>query len=464
MHALARTSYVQAMLLNLAVSCGGLLLALAASLWRWGVTRKPLHLAYAVAVGGWLVSMLGRSADFVFQSKPLVFFFAQASCQVGIVALLFFFLISASVIRFETHLVWMIQGLAGLLLLVWSNWGPWFQAWTFTLWVAMNSVCVNGLISYGALKVYGLGPLKKRQWLALGVSVMGLGTCLVDVPTVGPAAPANTLVDYWYAAFLLALGLVIFTRPFKWLTPLTVDAEAQSTAWSPVTGFGPQNDSVASAIAGERRRIAQDLHDGVCSQLVSILATLDSHSPQQQGLALALEQCLVDLKLMVDVIDDADDSVIDALGRLRYRVQSGPDALGIEMHWAVDACGPLQSLHGETAKQVLRIAQEGLSNVMRHSQATAVEVICSHVPADNMLLLEIHDNGNGIPRLEADRPSGKGLENMKKRARGMVGQLQISTKPGVGTRVRLLVPLSASQGPVTPVAPADPADPAAHKR
>ncbi len=447
------TSFGQAMLLNLAVSCGSLLLALVASLWCWGVARKPLHLAYAVAVGGWLVGLIGRSAGLVFDSKPPVFFFAQASCQVGIVALLFFFLICASDLRFETHLVWMIQGLAGLMLLVWSNWGPWFQAWIFTLWVAMNSVCIIGLVSYGALKAYGLGPLKKSQWLALGGSVLGLGICLADLPTVGLAAPANILVHYLYAAFLLVLGLVIFARPLQWFAPLTAGAEAPSTAWSPVTGFGPQSDGVASAISGERRRIAQDLHDGVCSQLVSILATLDSHSPQQQGVALALEQCLVDLKMMVDVIDDADDSVIDALGRLRYRVQGGLDALGIEMRWAVDACGPLHSLHGETAKQVLRIAQEGLSNVMRHSQATAVEVICAHVPADNMLLLEIHDNGTGIPHLEADRLGGKGLENMKKRARGMVGQLHISTKPGVGTRVRLLVPLSTSPGPAAPVAP-----------
>ncbi len=451
--------YSPATLLGLALSSsGGLLLALAGSLWFWRAGRNPFHLAYAVATGGWLAYLLGSSAGAVFSSKSLLFFLSHAAGQVAIVALLFFFLISASVIRFETHLIWMAQGIAGLLLLALGKLAPGLQAGVYMLWLAMNTVCILGLLSHGAFKVHALGPEHRRRWLALLGSVFGLVICMADFLSPDLPAERNTPGRALYAVFLLVVGLMIFARTSKWFAPLKRRAGAQSSAWSPLTGFGPQSDSVAFAIAGERRRIAQDLHDGVCSQLVSILATLDSHSPQQQGVAMALEQCLVDLKMMVDVIDGADDSVIDALGRLRYRVQPGLDALGIKMRWAVDAYGPLQNLHGDTAKQVLRIAQECLSNVMRHSQATAVEVVCSYVPADNFMLLEIRDNGSGIPRREAGHPGGqggRGLENMKKRALGMGGHLQIFTKPGAGTRVRLLVPLSASQRIVPPYPGAD---------
>lgn len=442
--------YSPAALLGLGLSSGGLLLSLAGSLWYWRAGRNPFHLAYAVATGGWLAYLLGSSASGVFSGNTLPFFLSHATGQVAIVALLFFFLISASVIRFETHLIWVAQGVAGLMLLAWSHWAHGLQAWVYMLWLAMNAVCIIGLLGHGALKVHALGPQHKRRWLPLVGSVFGLLICMADLLTPGLPAAHNPPVRVLYAVFLLVVGLLIFTRTSKWFVPLKRMAGAESTAWSPLTGFGPQSDSIASAVALERRRIAQDLHDGVCSQLVGILATLDAHSPQQQAVALALEQCLVDLKMMVDVIDDADDSVIDALGRLRYRVQHGLDGLGIKMRWAVDAYGPLQNLHGDTAKQVLRIAQECLSNVMRHSQATAVEVVCSYVPANNFLLLEIRDNGRGIPRREAGAPSGKGLENMKKRARGMGGHLQIFTKPGAGTRVRLLVPLATSQGIVRP--------------
>ena len=432
-------------MLGLVLSSSGLLLAFSGSLWYWRVGRKPLHLAYAVATGGWLAYLLGSNSGAVFQNPALVLFLAHAACQLAIVALLFFFLISASVVRFEIHRIWMVQGLVGLLLLAWSSWGRWLQDWPYTLWVSINTVCIIGLVSHGALKVYALGSNHNRPWLTLGGSVLGLGICLADLLNGDLPTPGSTLLHYLYAVFLLAAGLVIFGRNANRLAPLKTDAGVQPTAWSPVTGFGPPSDSVASAIAGERRRIAQDLHDGVCSQLVSILATLDTRSPQQQAVALALEQCLVDVKMMVDVIDAADDSVIDALGRLRYRVQRGLDTQGIKMRWAVDAQGPLQNLHGDTAKQVLRIAQECLSNVMRHSHATAVEVVCSHLPAENFLLLEIRDNGCGIPRREEGRLGGKGLENMKQRAQSMGGHLQIFTKSGAGTRVRLLVPLPAGK-------------------
>ena len=435
------------MLPGLAFGSGAMVLALLMSLRYWRAGRNPLHLAYAVAVAGWLIYLLGSSAGAAFQSKPLVFFLSQAAGQVAVVALLFFFLISASTVRFETHVVWMAQGIAGLMLLAWNAWGPWLQAWAYTLWMAMNTVCIIALVGRGALGVHGLAPHIKRRWLALGGSVLGLGVCIAGVLGAGPQAGGNTLARYMYAGFLLMLGIVIFTRASKWLSAMNGDRGAHMTVWDALTGFGPQSENVATAIAGERRRIARDLHDGVCSQLVSILATLDPHAPQQQVVALALEQCLADLKIMVDVIDDADDSLIDALGRLRYRVQRALDALGIRMRWAVDVYGPLQQLHGETAKQVLRIAQECLSNVMRHSKATGVEVICSYLPANNSMLLEVRDNGSGIPSREAGRPGGKGLENMQQRARSLGGHLQISTKPGAGTRVRLLVPLPANKRP-----------------
>ena len=439
--------YGAAALVSLAVGVSGLLLALSVSLWQWRAGRNPLHLAYAVALGGWLITLLGRSSGSFIQSHTLALFLSHAASQMGIASLLFFFLISASVIRFETHLIWMAQSVAGLMLLIWSMWAPWLQGWSFALWVAINVVGIIGLVVHGAMKVHETLPQQKVPWLVLACGVLGLGICIADLPTLGLPAQANSVQHYLYAAFLLMLGLAISTRPLMGFRSFQKDAEPQSTAWSAITGFGPQSVSVASAIAGERRRIAQDLHDGVCSQLVSILATLDSRSPHQQGVALALEQCLVDLKMTVDVIDDTDESVIDALASLRYRVQRGLDALGIQMRWVVDIDGPLQSVQGETAKQVLRIAQESLSNVMRHSHATAVDVTCAHLPAQNMLLLEVRDNGRGIPRREADRPGGKGLENMKKRARGMGGRLEISTKPGVGTRLRLLVPVDQLKKP-----------------
>jgi hypothetical protein len=67
--------------------------------------------------------------------------------------------------------------------------------------------------------------------------------------------------------------------------------------------------------------------------LVNIIASLDTKLPQQQAVALALEQYLVDLKMMVVGIEDANVALIHALGSLRYRDQHSFEKLGIWMTW-----------------------------------------------------------------------------------------------------------------------------------
>ena len=85
--------YGAAALVSLAVGVSGLLLALSVSLWQWRAGRNPLHLAYAVALGGWLITLLGRSSGSFIQSHTLALFLSHAASQMGIASLLFFFLI-----------------------------------------------------------------------------------------------------------------------------------------------------------------------------------------------------------------------------------------------------------------------------------------------------------------------------------------------------------------------------------
>ena len=405
----------------------------------WIRQHNPVDLACAVATSGWLVYLLASSASFLIESRPLSVFAAHAGYQVAAAAVSFFLLVSASITDFKVYAVWMAQGVAGMLLLTLYAWGPAQQDLAYQLWVALNLVCASALSVYLGLIAYRQGTY--RFWLVLGGSVLGLGICFEDLLAAnGLRGP--TFAQYFFATFLLLLWLLITDRagpPARGAASGT--HYAHPTAWDTVTGFGPSTELATAAVASERRRIAQDLHDGVGSQLVNILATLDTRAPLQKEVALALEHCLMDLKITVDSIDTSDDNVIDALGRLRYRVQHSLDKLGIRMVWKADVDGPLQAFIGDRAQQVLRITQECLSNIMRHAHPSAVEVICRYLPESDSLLLEVRDNGLGIARREAGRPVGKGLEGMRLRASKLGGQLQIATKAQVGTRVRLVVPL-----------------------
>ncbi|OGB18874.1 MAG: hypothetical protein A3B67_15705 [Burkholderiales bacterium RIFCSPHIGHO2_02_FULL_66_10] len=176
------------------------------------------------------------------------------------------------------------------------------------------------------------------------------------------------------------------------------------------------------------------------SQIVSLLSALDRSVPQQREMASALEQCLVDIKLLVDAIEDQGESVIDSLGRLRYRVQHALDQLGIRMVWAVDVDGPLELVCHERSRQVLRITQECLANVMRHSHATTVWVSCRYLPEPNALFLSIRDDGRGLEQGQG-AGVGNGLAGMQRRASAMGARLDIVGEPGQGTCVELTLPL-----------------------
>ncbi|UUZ75959.1 histidine kinase [Polaromonas sp. P1(28)-13] len=265
-----------------------------------------------------------------------------------------------------------------------------------------------------------------------------------------------TLFHHFYAAFLLVMWHLIKQRVERPDQHLSMMSDFQSSAnLDALTGYGEAHDIAASAVANERHRIAQDLHDGVGSQIVNILSSLDSHSPEQLAVTLALEQCLADLKMTVDAIDGANDNALEALGRLRYRVQHSLDKLGIRMLWKVEICGELEAVRGEQAQQVLRIAQECLTNVMRHANASTVGVVFRYMPETNSLVLEVRDNGQGIVRSRVRRTAGKGLEGMRRRAQAVGGELLISSKTGAGTRVRFTLPLTENPTQPSSLASAD---------
>lgn len=290
---------------------------------------------------------------------------------------------------------------------------------------------------------------------------MGLALCADQLFVDDKSVRTGTVSQLAFALFLWVVWRITANQSITAAPIPSTGAEfPQSGNMTLLSDFGSPPNAAAAAlatVAQERRRIGQDLHDGVASQLVTLLSTLDSALPKDQRMALALEKCLVDLKMTVDALDVSTDNILDALGRLRYRVQHSLDKLGIQMLWRVEVRDELAAVRGEAALHTLRIAQESLSNVMVHAQASAVEVVCRYLLETDMLLLEVRDNGCGIARhrsaasgpagqagqsgLIGTAPSGKGLINMRNRAKSMGGELTISSKLGAGTRVRLQLPV-----------------------
>jgi signal transduction histidine kinase len=212
------------------------------------------------------------------------------------------------------------------------------------------------------------------------------------------------------------------------------------------------------AVMAERRRIANDLHDGVGSRLVALLASQDPKAARSDGLSMALQACLLELQMTVDDLDDQSSAtVFERLGHLRYRLRPAFDRMGIALEWniAPEALG--YTVASDVATQVCRVAQEAMSNALRHSRASRVELrigLAAH-GRGQALVLEVRDNGRGLdtpggpPAGAKGSPAslGKGLRSMRSRAEAIGGELSVSgiraARPH-GLCVRLVVPSEAA--------------------
>jgi signal transduction histidine kinase len=203
------------------------------------------------------------------------------------------------------------------------------------------------------------------------------------------------------------------------------------------------------ALAEERARIARELHDAVAQKLFSArltanaAAALVATDPAQARVELAevarlAAEAIAELREIVSALRPAELAVDGLVGTLRTRV-----ALLDRVHAAavsLDAPADLPHLAAGTEETLLRVAEESLHNALRHAAAATVRVSLRNV--DGMVTLAVADDGEGFdvdtpPQAAARR---LGLASMRERARVAGGALTVTSKPGLGTTVTLVVP------------------------
>ena len=197
------------------------------------------------------------------------------------------------------------------------------------------------------------------------------------------------------------------------------------------------------ALLDERERIARELHDGVIQSLFAVGMGLQAVAPaadevtrqRLERAVLELDQVIGDLRQYIFGLRPGilgSRRLSEALLRLGADFQ---DRCGVRTVVEVD--GEVEERLGAQAGELLQLAREALSNVGRHAQATSCRV---RVRAGaRSTVVTISDNGRGFAVRQA-RGQGQGLQNMRDRARGIGGRLAITSVPGQGARLRLVVP------------------------
>jgi two-component system sensor histidine kinase UhpB len=206
-----------------------------------------------------------------------------------------------------------------------------------------------------------------------------------------------------------------------------------------------RRESSARALAAqeaERLRIARELHDEI-GQTLTAVALRAEHAAGQGGperrdlaeLAEVVQQSLQDVRrisreLRPEALDEL--GLVNALIALCARVA---EQGGMQIRRQLE--GGLPELPSDVELAIYRIAQEALTNAMRHSGATEATVSLSR--DDSALVLTVADNGRGLPEHVAE---GGGLAGMRERAMLIGAALSINSTPGAGVEVTLRLALN----------------------
>ena len=219
---------------------------------------------------------------------------------------------------------------------------------------------------------------------------------------------------------------------------------------------GEETDQMS--VAAERARMANELHDSLAQTIASIrfqVRVLDDtlHEGNEESLWEALEK-------IENSVDEANDELRELIAHFRAPFDEQGVLAGVtrsverfrrycdipiffQRHW------PNMTLPPEYQLQIVRIVQESLANIRKHSQAKTVRILLQGNEAGDYRVL-IEDDGIGFkPRSRDPGNVGEhiGLSIMKDRAKRINGKLLIESEPGEGTRVvlRFKVPTVAGE-------------------
>jgi signal transduction histidine kinase len=227
--------------------------------------------------------------------------------------------------------------------------------------------------------------------------------------------------------------------------------------------LGEANDRLRSVSASLQRareqesaRIAREIHDQLGSALTSLRWDLEGldrslsdlsapYDPEQRKQRIAAMMRLTDQTVdsVRKIASELRPSILDDLGlveAVEWQARQFQARTGIICRFECS----LESvdLSPEQSTAVFRILQEALTNVLRHAEATQVDIVMEQL--DGSLVVTITDNGRGITQGQKTSRSSLGLGGMQERALMVGGTVDVAGEEGKGTRVTVRIPTAAA--------------------
>jgi len=200
------------------------------------------------------------------------------------------------------------------------------------------------------------------------------------------------------------------------------------------------------ATSRERNRVARELHDtlahtlsGLSVQLEAVKAYWDV-DPQKARSTLeeSLKEAHSGLGETRRALQALRASPLDDLGlSLAVRTMAEDTAARTNLALNLSVADKLPSLSPDVEQCIYRVAQEAVTNVAKHAKAKTLTVNLDST--EGRVTLTVHDDGVGFDIEKKDKANDYGLEGMQERAQLVGGELTVTSKPGEGTTVKLVV-------------------------
>jgi signal transduction histidine kinase/GAF domain-containing protein len=260
----------------------------------------------------------------------------------------------------------------------------------------------------------------------------------------------------------VVLGALVLGRA---TTPYTAaEADFAATLGEYLSGMlqkSASTDLVQRTTANERRRISQELHDGLAQELTGVVLALEgcqraldrdpsALGPQLAKAARDARATLSDVRQYMAALRQTEENgglnLPVTVARLAddLRRQSG-------VHVDFEETGAQRPLEPFVERAVIRIIGEGLRNIGQHSGASNAKVMLRY--DEDQVVATIEDDGKGFEANElqtAEERGHYGIVGMRERAEGVGGQLVVRSESGRGTIVRASIPYRGTTETATP--------------
>lgn len=205
--------------------------------------------------------------------------------------------------------------------------------------------------------------------------------------------------------------------------------------------------AVMQAEEDERKRIALDLHDSVAQKMVVAKLNLEafgsefnSMSFRQQKIFNSISSLLEESTTEVRHLSHSMMPQAFAHSGITLSVKEFLDKIekpGLKINF--NAEGNFSIIKENTALMIYRIIQECVQNILKHANATLLDI--SMITSNNEIDVMVEDNGVGFDTVNIDMNETSGLKNIRSRVEYLGGRLDISTNPGMGTVMAFYIPL-----------------------